>query len=463
MTERDTPGKGGGHGVTRETADAAPEGAWPAVFAAAMAGVVLTRWPVARLEPFDADEFIIVEIVRSHWFHVYHTLFLTFGRLFGAAVGDAYRGFVVLDMVTSALALTAVWWWLRALVRPATAALATLALAAAPLFWAYGAMAGSYTGIVAVGSFLLGVAVRTWRDPRPWHPFAAAAVLALGTGYRHDIGTLWLPVFVRHPLAAPLGAGGRGGGACSRRSNLTWIGLMLHEAGGWANYREETQEFAHQMGYLNSVWNLGLVDAPLRYGVKLVMALLWTFGPGLVFVPRGLWPAGWRDGPDTRPGPALDPEHGAGPGAASAGPFRGAGLRLPLRPGAGGPDRAGDRPGAGGRTGRDRAPARLAALAVVLAAVVLVLPDGLQPAGVPGRVRPVVRPAHARRVADPARRRGPRRSGGRRTPGRSPGAYLPEVAERVGFGLSVIAGRRRDAAAGPSASRARGRVGRGGP
>ncbi len=114
--------------ATRGTGDATPR-LVAGVFLAALAGVVVTRWPVARVEPFDADEFLIVGIVRSHWFFVYHTLFLTAGRLFGAAVGDAYRGFVVLDMVTSALALTAVWWWLRALVRPATAAAATLALA----------------------------------------------------------------------------------------------------------------------------------------------------------------------------------------------------------------------------------------------------------------------------------------------------------------------------------------------
>ena len=39
---------------------------------------------------------------------------------------------------------------------------------------------------------------------------------------------------------------------------------------------------------LNSVWNLGVVDAPVRYAVKLGMALLWTLGPCLLFVPRGV-------------------------------------------------------------------------------------------------------------------------------------------------------------------------------
>jgi hypothetical protein len=256
-------------------------------FLVALAFVVATRWPVARTEPFESDEFILVRLVGEHWFNVYHTLFIAAGRLAGVLAGDRYLGFVFLDMLTSALALATAWWWLRALVRPATAAAAALMLGLAPLFWGYGAMAGSYTMIVAVGSFLLGVAARSWRDPKPWHPTAAAAVLAVGTGYRHDIGTLWLPVFLvivwRHrwaPAARALGL--------FTALNLAWIALMLREAGGLDGYRSATREFAYQAGYLNSVWNLGLVDAPLRYAVKLAVALCWTFGPALALAPRGL-------------------------------------------------------------------------------------------------------------------------------------------------------------------------------
>ena len=103
----------------------------------------VSRTTLPRVEPVDGDDFILVNIVQNHWFPPYHTLFLTLGRLFGDALGDAYRGLVVLDMVVSAVALTASWWWLRALVRHAAASLATLLLAAAPVFWGYGAVAGS--------------------------------------------------------------------------------------------------------------------------------------------------------------------------------------------------------------------------------------------------------------------------------------------------------------------------------
>jgi hypothetical protein len=48
-------------------------------------------------------------------------------------------------------------------------------------------------------------------------------------------------------------------------------------------------EYAYQCGYLNSIWHLGFIDAPMRYSVKLGMALLWTLGPALLFVPRGAW------------------------------------------------------------------------------------------------------------------------------------------------------------------------------
>ena len=126
---------------------------------------------------------------------MHHTLFMTLGRVLGLVCGDPYRGFIVLDMLTSAGAIVSVWWMLRAIVRPATAAAAAILLGVGPVFWGYGAMAGNYTAIVLVGSFLLGVAYRGRSCPRGWHPFAAAVVLAIGTGYRQDIGTFWLPVF----------------------------------------------------------------------------------------------------------------------------------------------------------------------------------------------------------------------------------------------------------------------------
>jgi hypothetical protein len=252
-----------------------------------LAFVVLTRWPVRRLGPIEYDDFHFLATIRDYSFPMHHTLFLAFGRAFGGITGDAYLGFVVLDMLVSALALVSVWWWLSALVRPRVAVAATLVVGVAPVFWAYGAMAGNYSAIVLVGSFLLGVAIRSWRAPQSWHPYAAAAVLAAGTGYRQDLGTYWLPVFLlilwRHRWRPALQAA-----ALFAGMNLVWIGLMLHDVGGWAKYREGSAAFAHNAGYLNSFWNLGVKDAPLRYAVKACMALVWTLGPGLVFVPRGL-------------------------------------------------------------------------------------------------------------------------------------------------------------------------------
>ncbi len=257
------------------------------VLAISLVVVLLTRLPVARPWAMDTDEFGFLEQIRVHWFPMHHTLFMAAGRLLGMFSGDAYRGFVVLDMVMSALALVSLWWWLRALVAPPAAAAGALVVAAAPIFWGYGAMAGNYTAILAVGAFLLGVACRTWTSPQPWHPAAVAVVLALGTGYRQDIGTLWLPVFLvilwKHRWRPALLAG-----LLFTMVNLAWLLAMLHEAGGWSRYRAQTAEFAYHAGYMNSVWYLGLVDAPVRYAVKLAMALLWTLGPCLLFVPRGI-------------------------------------------------------------------------------------------------------------------------------------------------------------------------------
>ncbi len=264
--------------------------------AISLAFVFATRWPVARIAPMESDEFGYLALIKVYWFPISHTLFLTSARLMGQLAGDLYEGFILLDIVTSALALTSVWWWLRALVRPAIAMGSTLLLGLAPLFWGYGSVAGNYTAIVLVGAFLLGIAFRGRTRPMAWHPFAASVSLALGTGYRPDIGMFWLPIFLiilwQHRwMRAALA------GILFTTLNLAWIGAMIYDVGGWARYRDATAEFAHEAGMLNSVWNLGLIDGPVRYAAKLVIALAWTFGPALLFVPRGFFRL-WRPAPN---------------------------------------------------------------------------------------------------------------------------------------------------------------------
>lgn len=249
--------------------------------------VAATRLPFARTAPVESDEWQFVRQMDAGWLPAHHTLFQTAGRAVGMLVGGHYRGLVVLDMLVSALALVSLWWWLRALVRPSTAAACTLVVGVSPLFWSLGEMAGNYTMIPLVGAFLLGVAYRGWRATRGWHPFASAVVLALGTGYREDIGTFLLPVFGvilwRHRWKRALGAL-----ALFTALNLAWLLPMLQAVGGWEAYRGQSAAFAYSAGYLNSVWNLGLVDAPARYLVKITLALACTLGPGLLFVPRGM-------------------------------------------------------------------------------------------------------------------------------------------------------------------------------
>lgn len=249
--------------------------------------VLLTRLPVARPAPYDLDERGYLDFIAAYHLPPTHTLFLASGRVLGAWLGDAYRGFLLLDMIVSGLALTAVWWWLRSLVRPSTAALATLALGLSPIVWSYGAMAANYTAILLVGSILLGIAWQSRSGPKSWHPYAAAVVLALGAGYRQDIGTLWLPLFgvilwrYRWTHAIPAAA-------LFVAVNLAWFVPMLHDVGGWHVYRAINREFAHKAGYLNSFWNLGWIDGPVRYAAKLAIALALILGPGLIFTPRGL-------------------------------------------------------------------------------------------------------------------------------------------------------------------------------
>ncbi len=260
------------------------------IFTAALIAVLfvfVTRLPVARAGPIETDEFGYLEQVATNWFPVCHTLFLTSARSIGFLLGDAYRGFIVLDLLTSALALVSVWWWLRAICSSGTAAASALLLGVGPIFWGYGTVAGNYTAIVAVGAFLLGIAYRGHIRKTAWHPYGAAVALALGAGYRPDIGTLWLSIFIvilwryrwKHAIAA---------GLVFTILNLVWFGAMLHDAGGWERYRAQTADFAYRCGYLNSIWHLGFVDATLRYALKLVMAVFGTFGLALFFFPRGM-------------------------------------------------------------------------------------------------------------------------------------------------------------------------------
>ncbi len=249
--------------------------------------VVVTRGPVFRPLAYDFDETGYLQTIQEAQFPKQHTLFLASANVLGRWLGDPYGGFLMLDVITSGLAMAAVWWMMRGLVPPLTAATSALALGVGPVFWSYGAMAANYTAIPAVGSVLLGLAWRGRTDPRPWHPYVGALVLALGAGYRQDIGVFWLPVLGvilwQHRGFAAIQATLLFGIV-----NLMWLVPMLRDAGGWALYRAETGKFAHSAGYLNSVFNLGVIDATARYMLKAAMALGCTLGIGLLFVPRGL-------------------------------------------------------------------------------------------------------------------------------------------------------------------------------
>ncbi len=173
-----------------------------AVLVAAIVSMIfigMTRWPVARKCPVESDEVQYLREISTQWFPMHHTLFKTAGRAIGKLVGDPYRGFLVLDMFTSALALVGVWWLLRAIVPSRIATAGAFVLGVGPHFWGYGAIAGNDTAIVLVGSLLMGIAIRGHRRPAAWHPNAAAMVLAIGAGYRSDLGLFWLPTFASLP------------------------------------------------------------------------------------------------------------------------------------------------------------------------------------------------------------------------------------------------------------------------
>lgn len=255
-------------------------------FLAATLAIALTRYPVARHRPMEFDEFGMLWTMDLYRMPMHHTLYLALGRVIGDLLHDRYAGLVVPGAILSVPAVVSTWWFLRGLATPAQAVAGAVVIAACPIFWAYGAMAGNYAAIVLVGTFLLGIAVRSTENPRAWHPYAAALVLAAGAGYRQDIGIFWLPVFAwilsRAGLLRAVQAG-----LCFVAFNLAWLVPMLADSGGYS-FRERTLEFSRNAGLLNSYWTLGWIDATLRYALKEAVALVWCFGPGLVWAPSGL-------------------------------------------------------------------------------------------------------------------------------------------------------------------------------
>ena len=183
---------------------------------------------------------------------------------------------------------------------------------------------------------------------------------------------------------------------------------MLHDVGGWARYRAVSAEFAHNAGYLNSVWNLGLVDAPVRYGVKLGMALLWTLGPCLLFVPRGMSQdraSRGRPLPRVPARPQCPPPLGSHllvhfgvPGYAFH--YVPALLALAVL-GIGHGDFGDESPDRPGLLAQFRQPSgRLATIGLLMAGVFRLLPHRLRSARLARELRPVVRTAHEDRAAD---------------------------------------------------------------
>ena len=201
----------------------------------AFALVLLTRWPVARAWPMDSDEFGFVEQIRAHWFPMHHTLFLALG-----APRPDVRG--CLSRVHRA-------GHHHECPRPGLGLV--VAAGACPPADSRGGC-----GRAGVRAGVLGL----WRDGRELHgdrgrgivparrgvpdtkrpgclaSLAAAVVLAFGTGYRQDIGTFWLPVFVvilwQHRWKRAFLAG-----AVFTVLNLAWLLPMLHDVGGWTRYR----------------------------------------------------------------------------------------------------------------------------------------------------------------------------------------------------------------------------------
>ncbi len=115
---------------------------------------------MARTGPIDSDEFGFLAQTASHWFPMHHTLFMTAAACWGSSVATLIEASSSSTSSRARRGRERVVDAPRSWSTPATAAAAAIMLGVGPVFWGYGAMAGNYTAIVLVGSFLLGIAYR---------------------------------------------------------------------------------------------------------------------------------------------------------------------------------------------------------------------------------------------------------------------------------------------------------------
>src|SRR5262245_48580563 len=244
-----------------------------------LAGVtVATRWPYrAHLLPtWDAVQFALAleryDIVRHQPHPPGYILYVELARLFEAALGSPALALADLAILASAAAVLLLYQLGWQLYGRGPAVLASLGLAASPLFWAYGVVGLSYTAETALAT---GIAVGAWRmrQGSVRALVGSAVLLGLAGGVRQSmlpiLSPLWLGMAWRgFRRPGPI----LGGLALVLLTTATWLGPMLWLT-GIDRYVTATLELYGSTVHPTTLfgggwtWNIGRLGEALHRGL----------------------------------------------------------------------------------------------------------------------------------------------------------------------------------------------------
>ena len=269
----------------RSYADAAAAGGL------ALAGA-LTRLPFVRETPANWDAVQFALAIDRFDLHLHqphppgYILYVALGRALNAAVGNPPVALSLLSVLFGAIALPLLYLLaVRVFDDRAIAWGAALLVGASPLALYYGATGLTYVPEMALG---IAVALAAWHVralPRPAEAALLGALLGVAGGVRQTALVVLLPLCVWALWHAPWRSRAAFGGALAAMC-AAWAVPLVAASGGIEAYLHESALLAGVVSGNTSIVGAG-IEGPAFNIAFIVMALVVALGVALV--PLGLW------------------------------------------------------------------------------------------------------------------------------------------------------------------------------
>jgi len=202
--------------------------------------VLVTRWPfrTTYLFNWDAANFALgihsFDVTQHQPHPPGYPYYVGLGALLNGITGDANTALVAESVLLEALAVVAIYLLGKALFSSWAGAAAALLLAGSVTFWSYGELALAYPALAAFSTLFALCAYKTILQRKDWL-LPAAAVYAVGSGFRPDLALFLLPLLLvackgqppaKIALTLAIGFGGV----------LAWLAPVALLSGGFQEY-----------------------------------------------------------------------------------------------------------------------------------------------------------------------------------------------------------------------------------